>query len=158
VSLYYLRRFDESVEQFDGVIDSNPDFASAHFWKSIVLVETGKFQDAVREGREAVRLDGADGLRLSLAWVSVRSGDRESAVRIMDELGSNEKSIVEPSWVGLVRFELGDKEEAFRLFRRACRTYDTGLLYLRGSPAFEACQSDPRWAEIEKILRKRKTR
>ena len=101
---------------------------------------------------------GPLGLKVSLAWAYARSGDKESAIRIMNDIGSNEKSIFQPSWVGLVKFELGEKDEAFKLFRRACETHDTDLLYLRGSPTFEACQSDPRWAEIERDFRSPKAR
>ncbi|MDA4118692.1 MAG: tetratricopeptide repeat protein [Thaumarchaeota archaeon] len=158
VTLYYLRRFDASLKRLDEVIDSNPDYAPAHFWKSIVLVEMGRMGDAIKESRRAVELDGTSGLKVSLAWTYARSGDQESAIRIMNEVGSDEKSIFQPSWAGLVKFELGKKDEAFKLFRLAYETHDTDLLYLRGSPTFEVCQSDPRWAEIESDFRSPKAR
>ena len=44
VTLYYLRKFDASLKRLDEVIDSNPDYAAAHFWKSIVLVEMGRMR------------------------------------------------------------------------------------------------------------------
>jgi adenylate cyclase len=158
VTLYYLRRFDESAKKLSDVIESNPDFAAPHFWNSLVLAEMGRLGEAMKEGRKAVELDGTAGLKVSLAWLHALKGERGSATRIMRELGSNEKEIVQPSWVGMVKFELGKKDDAFRLFRRALETHDTDLLYLRGSPTFERCQSDPRWAEIEGKMRLPKQR
>jgi TolB-like protein/Tfp pilus assembly protein PilF len=154
VSLYYLRKFDQSIKQFDEVINSNPDFAAAYFWKSVVCVEMGRFGDAIEEGKKAVEVDkGTAGMKVSLAWAYARAGNKESAARIMNEVASDEKGNVAPAWVGMVRFALGEKDEAFRLFLKACEIRDTDLLYLRGSPIFAECQSDPKWAEIEKKLR-----
>jgi len=129
------------------VVDSNPDFAAPHFWKSLVLVELGKFAEAIEEGKKALEVDRTPGLEVNLAWAYARAGDRESASKILN--GVAEEEATAPSWVGLVRFALGEKDEAFRLFRKACDVHDTDLLYLRGSPCFEECRSDPRWTEIE---------
>jgi len=150
VTLHYLRRFDEASEQLEKVIESNPDYAAPHFWKSIVLVELGRFAEAIEEGKKAFEMDRSPGLGVSLAWAYARAGDKESATKILNEVA--EEEAVAPSEVGLARFALGEKDEAFRLLRKACDTHDTNLLYLRGSAGFEECQSDPRWTEIEERI------
>ena len=134
VSLYYLRRFDESLKQLDEVIDANPDFPAAHFWKSIVLGELGRFPDAIKEGERAVELDGTVGLNVSLAWAHARSGDREAAIRIINGIDSNEKSIVQPSWVGIVRFELGKKRKLSGCFEELARhTIQTSSIFVEAA-------------------------
>jgi len=65
---------------------------------------------------------------------------------------SEKQGYVSPASVGSVKFKLGQKDEAFRLFHKALETRDSNLFYFRGSPGFEECESDPRWPEIERKM------
>jgi TolB-like protein/Flp pilus assembly protein TadD len=152
-SLFYLRRYEQAIEQLDNVIESNPDFAAPHLWKSAVCVQMHKFADAIEEGKKSSELDnGSSNTKLNLAWIYASAGDKESAVRMMDEAMSKKKGYISPAQVGTVKFLLGQKDEAFALFQKALESRDSTLLYLRGSPTFEECQSDPRWREIERNM------
>ncbi|MDA4128932.1 MAG: tetratricopeptide repeat protein [Thaumarchaeota archaeon] len=154
VILFYLRKYDEANEQLDKVIEANPDFAAPHFWKSLVCVQLRKFENAMEEAKKAVELDnGSANMKLWLASIYAQMGEKQSATRVMNEALSEKRGYSSPAAVALIKFRLGDKEEAFSLFEKALETRDTSLLYLRGSPGFEECQSDPRWAEIEKKIK-----
>ena len=153
VSLMYLRRYDQALEQLDKVIESNPDFAAAHFWKSYVCALMFKTEDAIQEGKKAVELEnGLGAMKVSLAWVYAFAGDKESAMKVLNEAISEKRGYLSPAKIASVRFKLGQKDEAFSLFQKAYETRDPTLLYLRGSPGFEDSESDPRWAEIERKI------
>jgi adenylate cyclase len=152
-SLFYLRKFDEAIKQLDKVAESNPDFAAVHFWKSLVYAEMGRFEEAIAEGKKGLDLDnGSSNMRLTLAAVYARAGDKGSATKFLNESLSEKRGYISPAAVGLVRFRLGEKDESFRLFEEALETRDSSLLYYRGSPGFEECESDPRWREIQKRI------
>jgi adenylate cyclase len=151
-SLVYLRKYDEALEQLDKVIESNPDFAAAHFWKAYVCALMSKTEDAIQEAKKAVELDSVSSMKVSLAWVYAFAGDKISATRVLAEAISEKRGYLSPAQIGSVKFKLGQKDEAFSLFQRACETRDSSLLYLRGSPGFEDCESDPRWPEIERKI------
>jgi TolB-like protein/Tfp pilus assembly protein PilF len=153
VNLFYLRKYDQSIEQLDKVTDANPDFAAAHFWKSLVYCQVDKFEEAIEEAKRAVELDnGSANMKMSLATIYARSGDKESGTRVMNEALSGKWGYVSPAQIAMVKFQLGQKDEAFSLFQKAVEVHDTNLLYLRGSPGFEECQSDPRWMDIERSM------
>jgi tetratricopeptide (TPR) repeat protein len=152
-NLFYLRKFDEAIKQLDKVTESHPDFATTHFWKALVYAEMRKFEEAVVEAKKAVALDNnTSNTKLTLAAVYARAGDEESATKALNEGLSERRGYISPALVALIRFRLGEKDESFRLFEEAVETRDSGLLYLRGSPGFEECESDPRWKEIEKRI------
>jgi len=112
-----------------------------------------KFEEAIVEGKRGVDLEnGSSNTKLTLAGVYARAGDKESATKVLNEVLSEKRGHVSPGVVALIRFRLGEKDEAFRLFEEALETRDTFLLYLRRSPGFEECESDPRWKEIEKRM------
>jgi len=152
-TLFYLRRYDDAIKQLEKVIESNPDLPAAHFWKSIACGELGMFEEAIAEQTKAVELDDySSNMKLSLASIYARAGDKESAERFLNEGRSEKKGFVSPAVVGLVKFRLGQKDEAFRHFAEAIAIRDTSMLYLRGSPGFEECESDPRWKEVEEKI------
>jgi TolB-like protein/class 3 adenylate cyclase/Tfp pilus assembly protein PilF len=152
-NLYYLGRYDQALEQLSRVIDSNPDFAAPHFWKSVVYAQMDKFEDSIKEGEKAVELDnGSAHMKLNLAWIYARARDKESATKLMNEVTSDKLSYVSPASLAQVKLALGDKDEGFAFLERARQSRDTSLLYLRGSPNFVEYQSDPRWLAIEKKM------
>jgi tetratricopeptide (TPR) repeat protein len=148
-NLFYLREYDGAIRQLERVIESNPDFAAPHLWKSLVYTEMQRFEEAILEGKRAIDLEnGSSNTKLTLAGVYARAGDKTSATRVLNEVLREKRGYVSPSVVALIRFRLGEKDEAFRLFGEALETRDTFLLYYRWSPGFEECESDPRWKEI----------
>jgi TolB-like protein/Flp pilus assembly protein TadD len=152
-NLYYLREYDQSVVQLDKVIEENPDLAAVHFWKSLVYTQAHKFEDAIEEAKKAVELDnGSANMKMSLAAIYARAGDKESGTRVMNEALTDKKGYVSPASIAMVKFWLGQKDEAFHLFNKAVEIHDNTLLYIRGAPSFEEYQSDPRWSEIERKM------
>jgi len=148
-NLFYLREYDGAIRQLERVIESNPDFAAPHLWKSLVYTEMQRFEEAILEGKRAIDLEnGSSNTKLTLAGVYARAGDKTSATRVLNEVLREKRGYVSPSVVALIRFRLSEKDEAFRLFGEALETRDTFLLYYRWSPGFEECESDPRWKEI----------
>src|SRR5437879_4259108 len=105
-----------------------------------------RFEEAIVEGKKAVDLDnGSSNTKRTLAAAEASAGDEESGTQVVNEVLSEGRGYVSPAVVALTRFRLGEKDEAFRLFGDALEARDTVLLYLRRSPGFEECESDPRW-------------
>jgi TolB-like protein/Flp pilus assembly protein TadD len=152
-SLYYLRKYNQAIEQLDKVIESNPDFAAAYFWKALACAALGRFDDAIEVCKKGLEMDkGSTFGMLVLARYYALAGDDESAVRTLNEAIAERRGYVSPAQVAMVKFALGQKDEGFELMQKALETRDPNLLYIRGSHSISGFQSDSRWTEIDKKI------
>ena len=136
------------------MISVNPDFPAPHFWKSLIFVQIGRPKDALEELKKQLALEKTQTAagRLIAAWTYARAGDMESARNLVEEVAKTGDFDESPSWAGMAKFALGQKDEAFALFLKACELHDSGLLYLHASPAFDEVRADPRLVDLEKRL------
>jgi tetratricopeptide (TPR) repeat protein len=150
VSLMELGRWQESLAQFDRVIEADPKFESALWWKAHALLGMGEPEQAV----VAARLAG-DGLAAKTCLVSAlfRAGHREEAMKALHEIeSSKDKGYRSPGLLGMMRFDLGEKDEAFRLLEESYRGHDGFIFYVKRLPGYAELRADPRWAQIDRKL------
>jgi len=155
IGLMYLGRFREAIAQFERLAETEPAFYSAHFWNAWAHEGVGELDEAIAEARKAV--ESAEGRSIypmvGLAQIYVRAGQREQAVKLLDEIQSDSSGrYVSPTLVAMVKLELGEKDEAIRLLERAYLEHDSALGYFREFPWLAKYRSDPRWLEIERKM------
>jgi tetratricopeptide (TPR) repeat protein len=149
----YLGRYQESLERLQELLEQNPDFATARFWKSYLHVFLGEFGSAIEEAKKAIALEGSPFMRLNLAWVSAEAGKRAEANEILDAvLRGKFEEYFRPAQVGLVELALGNDDEAFRWLEMALAERDTRLLDLGSLPWFKKYRADPRWLRLDQEM------
>jgi tetratricopeptide (TPR) repeat protein len=99
-------------------------------------------------------LQGNVGLgKINLAAIYARAGKREQATKLIEKIQTYPSDdYVSPAWVALVKFGLGENDEAFTLLERAYEEHDGFLLYFREFPWCAEYRTDPRWLEIERKM------
>jgi TolB-like protein/Tfp pilus assembly protein PilF len=150
VTLMELGRWQESLAQFDRVMEADPKFESAPWWKAHTLLGMGEPEQAVA----AARLAGG-GLAAKTCLVSAlsRAGHREEALRTLHEIeSSKDDGYRSPGLLGMMKFDLGDKDEAFRLLEESYSEHDGFIFYVRRLPGYGELRADPRWSQIDKKL------
>jgi len=153
-ALYVVGKSREAFERWARVAEFNPDFPSVFQWRSGAYVATSEYVRAIEDAKKFCDLDKNSAFsRLSLAWVYARSGQKDIAERILDEvLLEHNRGYLSPSSVGMVFLALGDKAEGYRWLERGLMERDNGMLYLRAIPWVATDLDDPRWSEIERKI------
>ncbi len=152
VMLLYLGRHQEAMSQFDAVLELDPDFGSAYFWKAWTYYEMGNINLAIAAARKASGMaGGAATPKSALAWLYLRSGQREPAMKLLEEMMST-REYRPATLIAIVKFGMGDIDEGFEWLQEAFRQHDGFLIYFREFPWFAEYRADPRWDEIQRKM------
>jgi TolB-like protein/Tfp pilus assembly protein PilF len=148
--LYYARRFDEAIEQCRKTLEMDPSFAGTHAQLSRTYGAKGMYREAVAESEKYLALTPRNpGALASLAYACARSGDRDRALRLLDELRALSKQRFVSSYAfALVYFGLGQKDETFTWLEKAYEERSGALPYLKVNPTWDPLRGDPRFEKI----------
>jgi adenylate cyclase len=151
--LTMLGRTEESLQEYNKLIELNPDFSPAYFWKSNLHVLLREYDSAILDAKKSADLGGSPISKLQLAWVYAVAGEKGEAKRILDEvktLVSNE--YVTPVQIGLVELAMGNRDEGYRWIEKGIAEKDSGILMFGSLPLFKEYREDPSWLQIDKKL------
>ena len=97
-------------------------------------------------------LKGTGSRTLSLAMLGhgyAVSGKRSEAQKLLKDLQEKSKQkYVAPFFMALIYTGLGEKEQAFAWFEKACQARSWGLLWLKVDPRFDSLRSDSRFTDL----------
>ena len=97
-----------------------------------MLIQQGKYAEAITELEHAVRLSGDSADEpASLAIAYARSGKPDEARRILRQLKENRTIHAPTSIFAIIHAALGEKDEAFALLDRAVRKETLWYLFSR---------------------------
>ena len=156
IAMVLLGRCQEAIAAFDRLLEMDPDFASGYYWSAWSHYQAGDLDRAIQAAHQAVEKAGAQYFypKVSLASLYARSGRKEIAMRLLDELQSDKSVHYRSSTlVAQVKLDLGETDEGYRLLEQAYLEHDRGLTYFRQFPWLTKYRSDPRWLEIERKMR-----
>jgi TolB-like protein/Tfp pilus assembly protein PilF len=148
-TVYLIRGMTkEAMGQFEMVEKADPGFTSVYFWKALAHVTAGDLDRAVQEAEKFRQMaESAGASNTVLAWLYARTGRRDEALKLLDEYLLKEK-FTSATQVAIVKFGLGETEEAIGWLQKAYEEHDDFLLYFREAPWFAGYRKDPRWAAI----------
>jgi adenylate cyclase len=151
-----LGRNKEAITQFERTLEIDPEFASAYFWKAWAHERAGELEQAIAEAKKAVEIGGTGNNtpKMGLTSMYLRAGQREPAIKLLREIQSEptDGSYRSPAHVAIIKFELGESDEAFRWLEQAYQEHDGFLLYFGEYPWWAEYRKDPRWLEIERKI------
>jgi tetratricopeptide (TPR) repeat protein len=104
-------------------------------------------ESAINELQKALRaFPGAATFLRELGYVYARSGQREAALKILEELQELSKKIyTSPYWRAQIYTALNEKDEAFRWLEAAYAERSALMAYLKVDPWLEDLHSDQRF-------------
>jgi TolB-like protein/Tfp pilus assembly protein PilF/predicted Ser/Thr protein kinase len=113
--------FDGAEREFKQAIELNPGYATAHHWYSMMLVDAGRFAEALEEGERALELDPLSTI-IKLHVAQLRSsaydwGGAEELYRNALEIDAANENIL--AAYSLFLAKLGRMEEALSGIKRA---------------------------------------
>ena len=148
--LGFARRDDEAIEQYQKVLEMDPNFVWALWQLGIAYTEKGLFDQAIATLEKAVTLSGRN--PTMLAWLGnayVKSGRRAEAQELLNELTELSKQrYISPFSLVLLHFNLGNKDQAFAWLEKAYQERSNGMAYLNVDRGFDPLRSDPRFQDL----------
>jgi len=128
--LEYSGHHQQARERMQTVLEMEPNSAHLHFMHGLVCMDGGELEEAAREFRTAIRMYPSFGkYKAHLAFVLARSGRRDEARRILDEL-LREHNVVSFD-VGLICAGLGENDIAIDWIEKAYQERSIELIHLR---------------------------
>jgi tetratricopeptide (TPR) repeat protein len=129
-------RLDDAAAAFEGIIQSAPSFAGAHFNLGLVREEQGKFREAIASFKRALALDPQlPGANLFLGIAYYRLNEYQPAIGALKlEIKRNASDAHAWMWLGVIQLAADNPEEAAAALDKAAKLApdDVDILYHRG--------------------------
>ena len=144
----------QAVDRMKAVVQMDPNIPVTQFLFGLVYMDGGELDLAVDQFRTAIGLYPSFGkFKAHLAFVLARSGDKQEARKVLDEL-LRSRNIVSFD-VGLVMAGLGEEEQAIDWLEKAYQERSIEMIYLRvlATPGayerpFYFLRNNPRFKEL----------
>jgi TolB-like protein/DNA-binding winged helix-turn-helix (wHTH) protein/Tfp pilus assembly protein PilF len=146
--LYFSRRYDAAIQQFQAVLDMEPNFPRAGL-VVYTYIEKGLFTEAVAEVEK--RRPGGYGpwTWAVQAYVYGRSGQQLQARRALEKLKDlNRRQAMDPAAILWAYVGTGDKEQVFVWLEKAYSQHSNALTTLKVDPAYDWLRDDPRFQSL----------
>ena len=148
-ALRIAHRSEDAIRQSRKAMDMDPFFALAHYELGQAFVEQHRFSEAIAELEKALELSaGSTTYKANLAYAFAVSGDRKSAVKILDDLKrqSQQRAFANAPEIALVYVGLTDHDQAMAWLEKAYEErFNPGVL-LR--PEFDLLRGDSRFQNL----------
>jgi pentatricopeptide repeat protein len=149
-TLFFARRYDESIHELRSELAVQGDSASALWYLGFSLIAKGQPGDAIPVLEKAVSLTNrSPGVIGVLIRAYARAGRRQDALRLLDELKRRRQNDYVPAGAFVNAYlGLGDNEQAFAWLERAYQEQSNILQFLKVHPYFDPLREDPRFADL----------
>jgi len=147
---YHAREFDKAIQMCGQVLDLDPDFVPARFWRGASYMFSRRYQEALSDFKRDSGLSShAPYFESAIAMADALQGNRVAARKILRELTHQaEHGYVSPFLLADIYICLGDKEQALAMLQNAEQEHSADLVFLATAPEFESIAKDPRFQEI----------
>jgi TolB-like protein/Tfp pilus assembly protein PilF len=148
-TLYYARRYDDSLRQFRRSLEMYPDVVEFHDGVAKVYEQKNMFVTAFSERQQVLSLRGDSKLALALAQAYKQSGYKGYLQREIESLEQAPKSReVRNLYLAHMYAVLNDQPHTLQYLERAYEERDPWLLNLQVDPAMDAMRSSSRFRDL----------
>jgi serine/threonine-protein kinase len=150
LTLVFLRRYQEAVEQCRRVIDLDSSFFRPYLFLGRAYTHLERWDealDALIKARELSQRDSR--VEAALGFAYARSGQYAEAVRMMDWLKTTaETRYISPCETAIIAAGLGDPDMAFEWLDRSLLDRSGWHVWLKVDPYWDSIRGDPRYSQL----------
>ena len=151
--LLLARRYDEASAQFKKTLALDPGFYYVHVYLGWVFNAKGMYREAIDEFRKALEMNKDPTATAFLALSLAKSGQREEAKKLLEELKSESSRRYVPAYCfAIAHLALGDKDEVFAWLEKDITERSTWNLVYGVTPELDELRDDPRFKDMLKRL------
>ena len=150
LTLYFARKYDETVEQFHKTLSSDPSFYAAYIPLGAALLHLHRSDEAIAAFKKARIFSQNHPIpSAALAYALAISGKKEEALKIAEDLKKiSSRSYVSPYWIAIIYAGLGDDNSAFDWLERGIASHDGSMIFLKVEPILDRLRPDPRFGRL----------
>jgi len=159
----FARNYDSALECAQRALEIDPNYGGAHGYAGYAYVEMGLYDRAIAEFQQAGRMQGARGWMGRLGHAYGLSGERDEAIRILDEL---KKEPIQPPPkspflppppdssfdTGLVHLGLGEFGQAVHWLDRAADARTAEIIHVKCEPIYDKIRQEPTFQRLIKRI------
>jgi TolB-like protein len=148
--LYFVRQYDEALEQGLATVEMDRNFFASHFASGLALEQKGQHEKAIVEFRASADLSGRWPLFVAgYGHACAAAGNREEALNIVAELrDTSVRKYVSSFAVAAVYAGSGDKDLTLHWLEKAYEERGTWLIFLNVHPYFDFLRNEPRFQNL----------
>jgi tetratricopeptide (TPR) repeat protein len=147
--LYYARRYPEATAQLKKVLELSPNYPMALEWMRWMQINDGKYADALATLELEKRTLPPERYLLGKATILGTSGQRDKARELISQvLRMAQTQYANPAEIASAYAAMGDMDNAFLWFDKACDAESSWLTGLKVVPMYEPVRSDPRYPAL----------
>jgi len=156
--LYWARKYDAAIEQYDQVLSVEPDFWYAYWMRGLAYDEKKQHREAAADQQRAIEHFPGDSplLAASLARslaLSGDPGDHAAARRELEKLKQAARNSAPPHYhIGMVHAALEETATAFRCLFESCKAHEMWVSFIQVDPKMDALRSHPRYGDLVREL------
>jgi len=149
-AFYHARRYGEALEQLRRAVELDPNYPVTYWILGLLLRKTGRYDLAITEGENGVRLSGGSPLMLAaVAHTLGVAGRTKEATQILNDLTTLAKQkYVAPYFVAGIHIGLGEIDRALECLEKSYEEHSHWLIYLHMDPSMDALRDNPRFQEL----------
>ena len=149
-ALVYARQYDRALEEGRKALEIDPSFAPVHSFIGNAYEGKGMIAEAISEYQKAASAPGRTPLGLqSLGRAQALAGKRSEALATVEEMKAlAARRYMSPALIAWIYLTLGDKDQAFEWFGKACNDRSFDIVFLKTNPLLESLRADPRFAGL----------
>jgi TolB-like protein/Tfp pilus assembly protein PilF/predicted Ser/Thr protein kinase len=150
VQLYLARQFDQAIEQCHKTLEMDPNFAVAYSVTGQSYAAKEMYRQALPEFEKYSALSHGSAMSVALlGYIHGRLGERDPALRLLDQLQAASKQGYTPAFAfALIYTGLGEKDQAFLWLEKAYEERFTRLAYLKQEALWDSLHADPRFGAL----------
>jgi TolB-like protein/Flp pilus assembly protein TadD len=145
-------RIADAIAKYREVTQSNPGFVTAHSGLGIALALSGRPEEAIREGQEAMRLSSRPGFISDLIFVLSlvgRIGDARALFKELEKIPEEKRGAAD---FAVAHAALGETDEALDCLKKLAAAHSSQLYGNIKAPYFYSLRNDPRFSELLKMI------
>jgi tetratricopeptide (TPR) repeat protein len=147
---YLMHRNAEAEAQIRRTLELDPNYGQAHFRLGLVQIQQHHYPDAIASFKRAIDLGAFYPLAAAgLAFAYAESGNREAAMRIVNDLKRRSaRELVPPVHIAMVYGGLGDATHGIEWLNRGIDQRDTYIPENFFEPLLDPLRKDPRFGRV----------
>ena len=146
---YHAHRYDEGIESMRRMAEIYPNKGAVLQWLGLLYEQKGMYREAIHAFQKARQHEDTVDFRAYLGHSYALSGDRENALRLLDELRTlSHQRYVSPFFIALLHIGLGENDRAFEWLEEAFRKRSYWLIGMKTDPRLDRLRSDPRFTDL----------
>ncbi|HVO75697.1 MAG TPA: adenylate/guanylate cyclase domain-containing protein [Ignavibacteriaceae bacterium] len=159
LTLYFSRKYDESIRQFQKTLEEDPNFVLAYIPLGAAYTQKKMYKEAIRAYKKvssAYTLLTGETHPIpiaAIAYVYAVSGRKNESIDLLAvllDIAKNE--YVSPYWIAVIYTGLGKKDEALAWLEKGYTEHDGLLIFLNVDPIFDSLRKDSKFISLLKKL------